>query len=111
MKTSDFQFCLHNGSVREDDPKYTLITWCPVEYWQKKQCLPDYNFADDLAQALPNYVSEEVENIPEGYQWYICVEETQWASDKSPQQIRTELTQLGFTESKEMEDFLTPLWP
>lgn len=110
MKPSDLQFCIHNASVREEDPNLTLITWCPVEYWKKNECLPDYNFANDVAQALPNFVSEDVENIPEGYSWYIFVEETQWVSYKTPEEIRAELTKLGFTESKEMEDFLTPLW-
>lgn len=109
MKPSDLQFCLHNGSVREEDSKYTLITWCPVKYWNDNGYLPDYHFGNDLEDSLPKNNSGYYD-LPEGYLWYIGVEEIQWVSEKSPNEIRAELTKLGFTESKDMEDFLTPLW-
>ena len=102
----NFVFCVHHIDFLEkenvtDEPYagLSVITFCPADYWKKNQCLPDYNFAEEIDVSLPT-----------GYNWYTCTEETQWCSKKSKEQIVSELTALGFSESKEMEEFLSDCW-
>lgn len=107
MQPTELTFCVHTIEEREgeecnEEPYKGLnvITFCPSLYWKKHECLPDYYFSDQIAEDL----------FPEGYQWYIFVEETQWVSKKSKEEIVQDLTILGFTENKEMENFLTNCW-
>lgn len=101
MSPSEFYFCIHDGNNSyHEDPKWTLITFCPKEYWAKHQCLPDYYFADTIEDSI----------LPKGYYWYIGCEETIWCTKDSKEEIKEKLSKLGFTESKELEEFLTSCW-
>ena len=107
---SELYFCVHSALEAEgcsekydDDDEYknlNVITFCPILYWKENKCLPDYYFGNQINDSF----------LPEGYSWYICVEETQWATKKSKQEIVIELTSLGFSQNKEMERFLSDCW-
>ncbi len=110
LKPSELQFSIH--SLKEIDGEdnndfmpevyggLNIITFCPIEYWKESECLPDYYLSDLIGEEL----------LPDGYNWYICVEETQWCSKKSKDEIRADLTKIGFVESKEMTEFLSNCW-
>jgi hypothetical protein len=101
MQPSELSFCIHSGdNAYHEDSEWNIITFCPVDYWAEHECLPDYAFSDQIDESF----------LPEGYAWYIFVEETQWASKKSKEEIVNDLTKIGFVENKEMEYFLTDCW-
>jgi hypothetical protein len=99
MKPSDFYFCLHNGAVIEEDDLLTVITFCPVKYWDDKDCLPDYSFDNEIE-----------EYIPTNYPIWGCSEETQWCSEDSEESIRQKPTQIGFVENFALQKFLSDCW-
>ena|ERR1019366_904310 len=101
MEPKELFYCLHNGSIRDEDERLTIITFCPIQYWKEHACLPDYNFYDEITETV---------SIPNGFDISFFVEETQWCSIKSVEEIRSELNQLGFVENIEMENFLTGCW-
>lgn len=108
MQPSEMIFCIHSlaemeKNFEEDEKNYqgvNIITFCPIEYWKENGCLPDY------------FLNDEMDNIPlpTGYKWYICVEECQWASKKSKEEIRKDMLALGFIFNLEMEEFLSGCW-
>lgn len=107
MIPADLGFCIHtvgqtNGykEVSSDFDDVNIITLCPVVYWQEHKCLPDYYFANEISDSI----------IPSQYSWCVFVEETQWICKKSKEEIKKELSSLGFTELLEMEQFLSECW-
>lgn len=108
MQPSELTFCVHSLAEMEDnfEPEgkdyqgFNIITFCPAEYWKEHKCLPDYYFADQIDDNL----------LPEGYKWYLCVEECQWATKKSKEEIYKDMSELGFTKNLEMEAFLSGCW-
>jgi len=110
MAPRELIFCVHplttvdhgeNFDVTEDAYKdLNIITFCPLVYWEDNRHLPDYYFADCIEDSL----------LPEGYSWYVFVEETQWASKKSKEEIVADLTKIGFAENKDLERFLINCW-
>jgi len=101
MLPSELYFCVHNGdNDYHEDPDWTIITFCPIKYWAEHECLPDYYFSDEIDDSL----------LPEGYNWYLYVEECQWATKKSREEIVSELTKLGFVYGIEMQKFLDGLY-
>jgi hypothetical protein len=95
MKASNMCYCM---AKYDNDPRnahITFITFCPINYWNTKKCLPDFFFLD----ALDAFI------IP-GYQPYNYSEDAIWISLKSKDEIRKDLNSIGFTENKEMEEFL-----
>lgn len=105
MNPTELSFCIHSLEEMERDQSdkhsdylsLNIITFCPVAYWKEHECLPDYYFADDIDDSL----------LPEGYKWYLYVEECQWASKKSKEEILKDLIAIGFIYNLEMEQFLT----
>ncbi len=85
-------------SYDEDNRRY--IAFCPIEYWDKHKCLPDYYFADKMKGII----------FLEGYRYYPFSEETMCAVNKPKDEIIKELSALGFTHNKEMEQFLIECW-
>jgi hypothetical protein len=110
MILSKMSYCVHSlaemeGEDSDETRNYigvNIITFCPFAYWIEHECLPDYSFGDE--------VWDDKVPMPEGYQWYIWVEETQWASMRSKDKIREDMNALGFVENLEMEKFLSGLW-
>lgn len=113
MNNQEYSFCIHSiaekySDYNEEEANFegyntlNVITFCPVSYWAKDKCLPDYDFSDELW--------EPEANLPEGYRWYLYVEETQWVSKKSKEEITKELTDLGFVENIPMQKFLSECW-
>lgn len=101
MNSTELCFSVHTSSERDGedyDDGYHVITFCPIEYWKKNECLP----------VGPVDVDESI--IPQDYEWYICVEETQMTSNKPREEIIKEMIDLGFTHNKELENFLTSCW-
>jgi len=109
MQPSEITYCIHSLAETEgeecDDEVYkglNMVTFCPLSYWKEYECLPDYSFSNEVwSDDLP---------MPDGYKWYIFVEETQWASKNSKEKIREDMNALGFTENLEMKDFLSGCW-
>jgi hypothetical protein len=104
MIPSELIFCVHDLREMErgqSDPcgssydGVNIITFCPTSYWKENDCLPDYYFADQIDDTL----------LPKGYQWHLYVEECQWVSKKSKEEICKELINLGFNHSLAMETF------
>lgn len=100
--SSDLYFSIHSQAEYYGDKpgEYNVIVFCPKDYWEEKQCLPDYFFADKM---------EAIEFPPE-YWHYQFAEETMWCSTKSEEEIRTDLTKIGFVENQAMKTFLDSCW-
>lgn len=99
MKPSDLYFCILNGdNSYHEDPGKNIIIFNPISHWEVNHCLIDEYFANQMMDS------------PEGYLDYIGTEECCWSSHKSPVEIVKDLTTLGFTECKPMEEFLNELW-
>jgi hypothetical protein len=100
MQPSELNYSIHYTSdidYEEYGTNSVIITLCPITYWNEHKCLPDYYFSDQIAEEL----------LPEGYEWLTCVEECQWISKKTKEDIRIDLNVLGFVERLDMEEFLT----
>jgi hypothetical protein len=101
MKPEELYFSIQNGDNEyHEHPGMNIITFCPIQYWNENKCLPDYALDNDMEGII----------IPEGWFYYVCIEETCWCSEKSQEEIRAELITMGFTESLEMTKFLDGLW-
>jgi hypothetical protein len=100
MNPSDLYFCVINGdNSYHEDPDWNIIIFCPIIDWVNRQCLPDYFFADKIKVRLP-----------EDYVEYLYTEECCWASKKPSTEIIQDLTGLGLTECKPLEQFLIECW-
>lgn len=105
MNPNEIYFCVASLEEMERDfseegSEYNgvnIITFCPVAYWKEHECLPDYYFSDQIDDSL----------LPTGYQWYIFVEECQWATKKFKEEILKDLTSAGFIHNLGMESFLS----
>jgi hypothetical protein len=108
---NELSFCVHSLSeiereeAEEEDYKdLNIITFCPIQYWKEHGRLPDFYFADGFSSFQDN------NQLPEGYSRYTFVEECQWCSKKSIEEISKELTSIGFVENEEMKIFLSSLY-
>lgn len=99
MKPSEFYFCLHNGTVRDEDEDITIITFCPTKYWDDKECLPEYSFYEEIENIVPS------EYLDLGFS-----EETQRYSKDTEESIRQKLKEIGFVENFAMQKFLSECW-
>lgn len=105
MQPNEISFCVHALSEIEldqsdkhsDYDSLNIITFCPADYWKEHECLPDYYFADEIDDAL----------LPAGYKWYLFVEECQWATKKSKEEIQKDLIKIGFVNNLLLENFLS----
>jgi hypothetical protein len=102
LAATDLYFCVHTQDEIEQttsNEEINRVTFCPIGYWDKNECLPDYYFSDDISL-----------DLPEGYNWYPYAEESQWITRKNKDEIIAELTVLGLTSNKEMKEFLSSCW-
>lgn len=105
MKPEELSFSIHSLEEIERDQSdkhsdylnLNIITFCPVDYWKEHECLPDYYFADQIDDTL----------LPDGYKWYLFVEECQWATKKSKEEIQKDLIAIGFKHNLLLESFLS----
>lgn len=100
LKPSQLYFSLHTVAEYEgdetNDDNCIMIVFCPIFYWNENKCVPYYFFADKMNDI----------NFPEGYFHYSFSEETIWQSEKSQEEIRNDLNEMGFVENVEMKQFL-----
>lgn len=91
-------YCIVKGdnSYHQDDPELNIIIFCPTEYWKKHRCLPDYNFSDQI----------DINALPRTFKWYVGTEETALCSKLSKDEIRRILSELGFVENVQIQEFL-----
>jgi hypothetical protein len=88
-----YYYCIFTGDEVHEKSEYNCIVFCPVDYWHKEHCLPDFFFADKI-------------NVLEGYSSVWGREECMWVTKKSFFDIRNDLNMFGFFESLDLKQFL-----
>lgn len=97
MKPSDWNFCLVDGTIFEEDNGLVIIPLLPIEYWKEHECLGAGNeFSDVIDWDL----------FPVGYANYVGTEHEMLCSSKPLDEIRKDLTTLGFVEDENIAQFL-----
>lgn len=101
LSYENLSFCVHNGSLYEENNDLILIHLTPTSYW-----------ADHKALTYGNHFADEAERLlPEGYHLYVGTEHEIWCIEvKSKEEVKKELISLGMRHNQEMEDFLTSLF-